>query len=47
MAWLAHRTCRPAIYVRWARAMLGLYGAVTYGRGRLGAMLARVGLGAN
>lgn len=47
MAWLAHRTGRPALYVLWARAMLGLYGAVTYGRGRLGAMLARIGLGAN
>ena len=44
MARIAHVTGRPEVYLRWAGAMLGLYAAVTYGRGRLGAMLARMGL---
>ncbi len=44
IARIAHVTGRPEVYLRWAGAMLGLYAAVTYGRGRLGAMLARMGL---
>lgn len=42
---LAARTLRlPAIYVGWARCALGLYAGVTYGRGRLGAILRWAGL---
>lgn len=36
LAWLAHRTDRPALYLRPARAALVVYGALTWGHGRLG-----------
>jgi hypothetical protein len=42
--WVARLIRRPPLYVRWARLALTGYHALAYGRGRLGALLARVGL---
>ncbi|RDE07460.1 coenzyme F420 hydrogenase [Sphingomonas aracearum] len=42
MAAAAERLHRPQLYVRWAKASLGLYGALTYSRGRLGKLLDRL-----
>jgi coenzyme F420-reducing hydrogenase beta subunit len=36
LAWLAHRTGRPGLYLRPARAALSCYGALAWGHGRLG-----------
>ena len=44
MFWLARTLGLPAIYIAWAHVALGLYGGVTYGRGRWGAVLRRLGL---
>jgi len=41
LAWAAHRTGRPGLYLRPARAALGIYGALAWGHGRLGRWLAR------
>ena len=42
MMWLARKLRMPAIYVGWARAALALYQALTYSRGRIGALIDRV-----
>ena len=42
-AWLAHRTGRPAFYLRPARAALAFYGALAWGHGKLGKTLDRLG----
>ncbi len=42
MSWLAQRTGRPEIYVRWARTSLALYHGLAYSRGRIGEILSRV-----
>ena len=34
----------PGLYIRWARAMLGLYQGLAYYRGRWGAAFKRLGL---
>ncbi|HYC67084.1 Coenzyme F420 hydrogenase/dehydrogenase, beta subunit C-terminal domain [Brevundimonas sp.] len=39
---LARRTGRPGLYLRWAAAMLALYQALAWSRGRLGAALDRL-----
>jgi coenzyme F420-reducing hydrogenase beta subunit len=39
---VARRLRRPALYIRWARAMLALYQAVTWSRGPLGSALDRL-----
>lgn len=44
MAWLAHRTGRPQLYVRWARTALTVYHGLAYSRGRLGALVERLRL---
>jgi coenzyme F420-reducing hydrogenase beta subunit len=42
--WVARLIRRPPFYIRWARLALTVYHALAYARGRLGAILARVGL---
>lgn len=42
LAWAAHRTGRPALYLGPARAALTIYGALAWGHGRLGRWLDRV-----
>ncbi len=42
LAWLAHRTGKPAIYTGWARTSLRLYGALTWSHGRLGQLFDRL-----
>jgi coenzyme F420-reducing hydrogenase beta subunit len=39
--WLARRTRRPGVYLRWARAASVLYHALTYSRGWLGTVIDR------
>lgn len=41
--WLARRLRRPGVYVRWARAAVTTYHALAYSRGRLGALVERIG----
>lgn len=36
IAWLAHRSGRPQVYIRWGGWALTLYQALTYSRGTLG-----------
>ncbi|MFL6734029.1 MAG: Coenzyme F420 hydrogenase/dehydrogenase, beta subunit C-terminal domain [Sphingomicrobium sp.] len=40
-AWLARRTGRPWLYTRWGKASLTVYQALTYSRGKLGALIDR------
>jgi hypothetical protein len=40
--WLARRTRRPQLYVRWAAATQAIYHGFTYSRGRFGALVDRV-----
>ena len=49
ISWGSHRAAlaadrlrMPQLYVRWAKASLHLYGALTYGRGRLGTLFDRL-----
>jgi coenzyme F420-reducing hydrogenase beta subunit len=42
--WCARLIRQPRLYIRWARLALTGYHALAYGRGRLGALLTRVGL---
>ncbi|KTF69113.1 Coenzyme F420 hydrogenase/dehydrogenase, beta subunit C-terminal domain [Sphingomonas sp. HT-1] len=42
VAWVADRLGMPSLYIRWAKASLSLYQALTYSRGRLGAWLDRM-----
>ena len=42
VAWLASRTRRPQIYVRWARTALTVYHGLAYSRGRLGQIIDRL-----
>jgi coenzyme F420-reducing hydrogenase beta subunit len=42
--WVARLIRRPRLYIRWARLALTGYHALAYARGRLGDILARVGL---
>jgi coenzyme F420-reducing hydrogenase beta subunit len=44
MWWFARVTRRPQLYVRWARAAATAYHAVAYSRGRLGAIVGRLGV---
>jgi coenzyme F420-reducing hydrogenase beta subunit len=39
---LSRRLDTPGLYVRWGKAMLAVYHALTYSRGRLGALVDRV-----
>ncbi|WEX77483.1 Coenzyme F420 hydrogenase/dehydrogenase, beta subunit C-terminal domain [Sinorhizobium numidicum] len=39
MFWLSRLLGTPRLYIRWARAVLALYQAITYSRGWLGAMV--------
>jgi coenzyme F420-reducing hydrogenase beta subunit len=40
--WLARRLRLPAVYIRWASAMLALYQGVTYSRGWIGRFIDRI-----
>jgi hypothetical protein len=40
---LARRLRWPGLYIRWARAVLGLYHGVAYSRGRFGMLIERCG----
>src|SRR3546814_15947817 len=40
--YLARRTRRPGIYIRWARGMLMIYQGLTYSRGGVGKVFARI-----
>ncbi|HUS13523.1 MAG TPA: Coenzyme F420 hydrogenase/dehydrogenase, beta subunit C-terminal domain [Chloroflexia bacterium] len=42
--WLARRTGRPALYIRWAGMALTIYHGLAYSQGKLGAFLERWGL---
>ena len=42
--WCARLIRQPRLYIRWARLALTGYHALAYGRGRLGALLTRLGL---
>lgn len=42
--WLARRTGRAALYMRWARAATAFYHGFAYSRGRLGKLFDRLGL---
>ena len=42
LAWAAHRSGRPGIYLRPARAALAIYGALAWGHGRLGRLFDRL-----
>jgi coenzyme F420-reducing hydrogenase beta subunit len=44
VSWLAHRTRRPELYIRWARTALAVYHGLAYSRGRLGALVERLKL---
>lgn len=44
MFWLARRQHAPAIYLGWARAALGFYHGLAYGRGRTGVLARWFGL---
>src|SRR3546814_8910360 len=40
--YLARRTRRPGIYIRWARGMLVIYQGLTYSRGAMGKVFDRI-----
>jgi hypothetical protein len=40
--WLARRLRRPQLYIRWSRGAVASYHALTYSRGRLGAVVDRL-----
>jgi coenzyme F420-reducing hydrogenase beta subunit len=40
--YLARRTRRPGIYIRWARGMLTIYQGLTYSRGAMGKVFDRI-----
>jgi coenzyme F420-reducing hydrogenase beta subunit len=42
LAWLAARTGRPGLYLRWARPALALYRALAWSHGRLGGWVDRL-----
>lgn len=44
MAWLARRTGRPQVYIRWARTALTVYHGLAYYRGKLGEWVQRLGI---
>ncbi len=44
MFWLARRTRRPQLYVRWAWTALATYHGLAYSRGKLGELVERLGL---
>jgi coenzyme F420-reducing hydrogenase beta subunit len=44
MFWLARRTRRPQLYIRWAWTALATYHGLAYSRGKLGEIVERLGL---
>lgn len=44
MFWLARKTRRPAVFLRWGKAAVAFYHGFAYSRGKLGQLFDRIGL---